>query len=361
MLKIINILFFCLALFQCSSSLASSIEHTIISPDWKSQKFPNTFWGMDLANVDSDKATEIILLERNALHIAEFEKDKIKITNSITWKSYLNAVRVFAMDLDGDGVEEIIISAVQDGIPASFVLKLKEGKLEYLFKNIKWHLRVIEKSQETEVQKILIGQSLNSADFFEGNVYEFAYENDKLKRGDELKLPWQVNIFNFAFLPNQDVAVLKGYAPLKVYNWLEKRYKKVWTSGERLGGTLNVVEAKEREPLGIAKDGQVAIDKEPEVYERGDQLFILAPKHGLPLKNMIGRYPYVRNGQIVGFKNDESLGFMTSFTTQEMPGFIADFALQQISAKKTRLFLLVQPDTSAFYQYRESVILAYDL
>ncbi len=357
--KIVNIFLF--LLFLTSAQLAQAAQQTILTPDWKSQKLSKTFWGMVLVDLDNDQVQEIVLLERNAIHIAKLEKEKIKIIHSKKWKNNLNATRVFAMDLDREPGQEIVVSAIQQGIPSSFILKFKNKKLEYLKKNIKWHLRVINKYEEEGRHAVLLGQSLTKINFFEGKVYEFAYEEGKLKRGEKVKLPWKVNIFNFAFMPKNDLAVLKGYRPLTVFELGKKRYKKIWTSGQRLGGTLNVIKAKEREPLGVEGDGQVSITKEPEVYVQEGQLFILATKHGLPLKNMIGRYPYVRNGQIFGFKKDESLGFMRAFATQEMPGFIADFVLQQVSEDKKRLFLLVQPDTSAFYQFRESVILAYDL
>lgn len=346
-----------------------SLDAKVLKPASATKRYDKAFWGIAVGDVTGDGKSDVIVLERNAVRVGDIEDKSLNIKYSYEWKGFLHGVRLYTMNLDEDPAEEIIISAVELGRPSSFALDFKDGQFKILFEKKPWHLRVLELplkvSETTSMKKMLVGQQWNSSEFFAGHIYELKFEDGKLKRNGHLKLPGWADIFDFAVytalgegssLDIEELVGLEGYAPLKVYKRKGKRFKKVWNSGKRYGGTMNLVNATERQPLDIANETGISIDREPQVILNGGRPLIMAIQHDIPLRNIIGRDPYIRNGNVAAYQEDEALGFYKKIETQEIPGFIADFAFYE-----QKLILAVQPNTSAFYETKESTVLIFDL
>lgn len=359
---------------------------TGIAHSWASQRIDGEIWGLSYGDIDGDGTKEIVILKRDMVVAGTLAPDGFKATTQYKLKGFLDGVRIYTMDLDGDGAEEIVVSAIENGHPSSFAIKHSNGGFAPVFEDAPWHVRVIS----DKGSKKLIGQQWNGASFFFGPIYELGLKSGKLDSTGRLKLASTTDIFDFDVISIktdditketyvQDFAWLEGFNPLKIYERRKKRYKKVWSSGVKFGGTMNLVEATQREALGQAMDYYIQIDREPEVVSMNGHNVVIAAQHDIPLKNMIGRKPYVRSGKLVAFKKDDVLGFSRYFETEEVPGFISDFvvfetetvqktetakskkAARPVMVPQTRLIMVVQPDTSAFREDRDSVLLSFDL
>jgi hypothetical protein len=360
----------------------SNFQSQTIKHSWASKRFDHAILGVAAGDVNADGVQDIILLQQNAVCWFNIEDGALNPKSRYEWKGLLQGIRLYLMNLDDDPSEEIVVSAVDQGRPSSFALKWSEGGFKMLFEKIPWHLRVLSLPPQdgageispANMRKIIVGQQWNSSSFFAGPVYELSFDGKKLKRAARVRLPGGMSIFNFAVLSLEDAGAgnpahdsqftirelvgLEGYEPIKVYERRKKRYKKIWSSGGRFGGTMNLVEAAEREPLGIANVEDVPIDREPDVVFVNNVPMIMALKHDIPLKNIIGRNPYIRSGHLAAFRSDPSLVFAKVFETEEIPGFISDFAMYDGSKK---IILSIEPDTSAFYETREGLLVIYDI
>jgi hypothetical protein len=359
---------------------------TGIAHSWASQRIDGEIWGLSYGDVNGDGTKEIVILKRDMVVAGTLAQDGFKPTAQYKLKGFLNGVRIFTMDLDGDAAEEIVVSAIENGHPSSFAIKYSNGGFEPVFADAPWHVRVISSGGS----KKLVGQQWNGASFFFGPIYDLQLKSGKLDSVGILKLASTTDIFDFDIISIvsdditketyvQDFAWLEGYNPLKIYERRKKRYKKIWSSGVKFGGTINLVEATQREALGQAMDYYIQIDREPEVVSMNGHDVVIAAQHDIPLKNMIGRKPYIRSGKLVAFKKDDALGFSRYFETEEVPGFISDFFVyetetvqkteaakskkgaRQVVVLQTKLIMVVQPDTSAFRADRDSVLLSFDL
>jgi len=342
----------------------------ILTHSWAGKKINAAVWGIAAGDVDGDGSNEIVLLERNAVRVGKINGDEFKINASYEWKGFIAGVRIFTMNLDNDPAEEIVVSAVEDGRPASFALKWSNDEFHPMFWNEPWHIRVVE-NLPNNGGKILAGQQWASSSFFTGAIFKLSFDGGKLTRGDRITLPKRTEIFNFAILPagaeeqtltaqdppfiNYRVFRLAGFEHLVLFEPKGKKFKKVWASGERYGGSLNIIEAVEREVMNTATD-QVTIDREPQFVKAGEGSYVYAIRHDIPLKGMIGRRPDIRSGTIVALREDLSFGFMKCFETEEVPGFISDFIIEP-----KRLIASVQLNPSMFYESRQSTLLIFEL
>ncbi len=366
------------ALVHAQDGIRSSVP--VLAHTWASKKINGAIWGVAIGDVTGDGAKDIVYLERNAVRIGSIEGGALKIISSYEWEGLSQGARLFLKDIDGDSVQEILVSAVFNGMPDSFGLKWEDGKFKTIFEHVQWHLRVTDDGT-------LLGQQRDYETFFAGYVYELSFDGKKLKAGNNLKLPKWAAIYDFTMLPGsaenpEDKRVLRlsGNEPLLLYERQGKRLKKVWSSGVRFDGTLNIVEAVERQPLGMSINEDVPIDKEPQVSELYGAVLILAARHDIPLKGVIGRRPFIRNGRLVAWKEDPSLGFAEAFETEEVPGYISDYSIvsyedvmpdpKPASKKKPeevkkvdtkKIIASIQQSPSMWGESPQSVLLIFDL
>lgn len=393
LLQVIALIAF-MAPVSLAARQADEQADTIIPYVWGSQKLNGPVWGIALSDVDADGLMDVVLLRRNSVEICAVEGSELKVKKTYSWDKLVEGVRLFTMNLDDDAAEEIIVSAIEEGRPASFAIKLDGDRFRTVFDHSPWHLRVLE-SEEMSKGKMLIGQQLNSQDFFNGPVFEMTLNGGKLKRGGRLELPARTAIYEFAVLPpgagdsqqgaqNSPLMIsrimrLDGNEPLKLFERRGKKFKRVWKSNDRYDGSVNIVDAVEREVLGIATDFET-VHREPQVVTTRDGFLLSAIMHDVPLKGVVGKRPIVHDGRIVFLKEDPSLGFMKSVETKEVPGYIADYAVRPeeipiseikkgkhketvsvTTATINRLYVIVQLNPSMFEESQQSALLMYEM
>ncbi|MGD0884296.1 MAG: VCBS repeat-containing protein [Thermodesulfovibrionales bacterium] len=136
------------------------------------------------------------------------------------------------LDIDGDGKDEIILTSMRNGAIVSSVYGLRDGEF-VLLRQSDLFLRRLNNG--------LIGQGYDSRVGFSGPIFNLTFENGQFRKGDALKLPKGVNIYDFAPVDGFDgVQYILAYdeaAHLSLYN---KSGLKVWSSAEDFGGFQNV-------------------------------------------------------------------------------------------------------------------------
>lgn len=335
---------------------------------WAGRPMDAVYWGFAMGDMDGDGMRDALLLERRGVRIGRLEGDGFRGEAACGWKGGAQAARLYLIDLDGDGDDEIVISAVEQGMPSSLALDYRDGKCRILVERARWSLRVIEAPEPlgAGAPKLLIGQGWSSQDFFSGPIYKLKLEGNKLKPLEKLVLPPQTKLYQFSLLPEagarDSLIALKGFDRPEVHRREGGRFRRVWLGGERFGGGMNYMPAPQREVLGEKGAGFAVFDLPPLVVRNGEGYLVIAPQHDMPLKGFVGRRPYARGARLVGFGPDPVLTLTQIFQTVRLPGAVADYHID-ITDKKgaKKLFVLLQEDPGLFHKSTASLILSFDI
>ncbi len=133
------------------------------------------------------------------------------------------------IDINKDGRDEILITAMNGDDVVSFIYELKDSSFVQLLKIKDMFLRKI--GSQT------IAQEFSKSDGYEGPVYFFTFKAGTFKKGDLLKLPAGVNIYDFQLFKSpegkQSVAAWDENGFLHIYNGEGVR---LWVGKEDFGG-----------------------------------------------------------------------------------------------------------------------------
>lgn len=339
------------------SDAVNTIQHS-----WGSQRMDITLWGVACGDVDGNGSGDILLLEERSLWLGRIEGNELIKAAEYRWNGQIKGLRLYTLDLNGDGRDEAVVSAVADATPASLILEFDGKGFKPIQQNVPWHLRVMVK----DGRKVLVGQKSSPDEFFIGKLYRLSLDDGgTIQRGERLALPRWAKAFNFGLLPRDGedrvLISLKGYAPLKAYELRGRKWKRYWTSGKRFGGTLLRVSLKNRPPMQDLPEYEVPIDHEPLTWIWNGTTWIIAANYDLPLRNIIGRRTLIKGSRMIGFVEDAALGFDEHFATKRLPGFISDYCVGRGFDGTKKLFVALQTDPEMFRPGKQSSLLIYDL
>ncbi len=156
--------------------------------------------------------------------------------NEILW--------IDATDLNRDGKDQILITAMQGDEVISYVYELQNSKFVQLLKMKDWFLRKLDNKT--------ISQEFSKREGYEGPVYFFNFTNGTFKKGETLKLPAGVNIYDFQRFTSpggkQSIAAWDENGFLSVYN---DKGLRLWMSKEDFGGF----------PISFSKEAGMFVDR----------------------------------------------------------------------------------------------------
>jgi len=167
---------------------------------WRSQSLNFVARGMVAGDVDNDGQVEIVLMEKNKVHI--FHKKDTYLVPLATYEAPLSfeLLNINLADLNRDGYAEIIISATQDKFVRSFMLNFKDKKLQIVKERIPYLLNIVR--MPPAYQPTLVGQKFGLVRLFEpDSVYELVQMQGEFQAARKVKLPPFADVFNFTYLP----------------------------------------------------------------------------------------------------------------------------------------------------------------
>ena len=337
---------------------------------WAGNKIEAELWGMAQGDIDGNGSAETVLLERKDVRIGRIGEKGFEGLFTCTWKADAAGVRVYLFDIDSDGKDEAVVSAVEAGMPSSLILKIDPAakSCTEIVSRARWSLRVIDLPAEGgdsgATKRALVGQGSNSQKFYTGPVMELKLKEKKLVADRKIDIPRYTELYQFILLPSVEGASravrLAGPAAMELREQLGgKGWKRAWRSGERLGGTSNVIAAEQRPLLDEVSSEYAGFETPPIALARSDGTHLVVPKFDIPLRNAVGRKPYIRGSAMVVFKPDQVLGFVEERRSPDLPGAIVDYIMDR--DHPGRLLVLLQEDAGAFENSQRSTIMGFDL
>lgn len=291
-------------------------------------------------DVNGDGKQEVIVSNGKDLFVYDMSTSLVNLYE-IKGSGSEDHLRIETLDLDGDGRDEIVVTAMTGALdvkdvgsdsivkssPAgsgivSSVYKLRGPEFSLFWKE-RFFARVLP-------GRGLIAQEYDSADGYSGPVFALEYREQTFSKGGVLKLPKGVNIYDFAFLPGQEG---EGYslayddaAYLNLYN---KDGLRVWRSKGDYGGFPMTF--KKAAPTVMAERGEWSVkDRLPFVF-RGALV--------------VKRIPLTETVRGLGHKNSQirtlwwtGMSMEDSLLIDGIPGGVLDFALTS-----DRLVVLSKP------------------
>ncbi|NWF76853.1 MAG: hypothetical protein HXY53_09880 [Nitrospirae bacterium] len=202
-------------------------------------------------DIDGNGQKELVVSTDRDILIFTLRVDLQPALDGMTIKgsSSDNIIWLDTLDLNRNGKDEIIITKMQSnsldtksidasmsedargkGSIVSFIYELRENEFVLLYKNENTFFR--------KVGNELVAQKYSLAEGYEGNVFRIIYEDD-YKKGDNLKLPEGVNIYDFLYINDLRAGkLLFSYDEKGFLNLYNTDNVKLWRSKTNTGGFL---------------------------------------------------------------------------------------------------------------------------
>lgn len=348
---------------------------------WMSQKYPTTYKGLDVGDVNGDGLNEIVAIDENSVYIYQKKGNDLLLLAKISGGRYNNYMGVDLIDLNGNGIKEIVVTNVLtkretynvSNTASSFVLEWKDGKFVTIADNLPWVFRVID-TKPAGVR--LLGQMIGVSRPFETDIHEMVWRNGKYQEGARLKIPRGLNIYGLT-LDNlgegaEKIISFNNYDYLCVYRETDKPLYAVqsmmgssefiYKSEEVFGGSNMYIEHYGEDipgndytfyntylnariiPYDINKDGK-------------RELIVVK---NLTASRILKNVKIFTASEFYNLEWD-SLGLVENWHTRKMSGYVADYQIKDIDNDGEDEIVMALVTSAGSLTGRESVIAAYKL
>lgn len=266
---------------------------------------------MTTADVDGDGKQEIVFSNGKdiSLYTLGYDLQPALGGIKITGKSADNHVWIDSTDINKDGKDEIILTAMAGDTIVSYIYGLKGNEFVVIYNGTVF-LRKIGNG--------LIAQAYSREDGFDGDVFSVIWEGG-YKKGNPLKLPKGVNIYDFVYFDDPlKGRIIVAYDEQGFLNAYDDKDFRIWRSKDNSGGFLT--RFKKSAPTIMIDKGE---------WSMKDRLF-LRSKDILSVK----RIPLLEIIKQIGYKSSQirrlwwnGFGMEEGVLIDNISGTVFDYAL----------------------------------
>lgn len=280
---------------------------------------------MTTADVDGDGKQEIVFSTGKEVILYNLGPDLQPALGGIkiTGKSTDNHIWIDSIDINKDGKDEIVITSMAGGsviIDDYGITKKGDTIVSYIY-GLKGNEFVLIYSGPFFLRKIgngLIAQAYSSRDGFVDEVFSVTWEGG-FKKGDPLKLPGGVNIYDFVYFNDPlKGRIIVAYDEHGFLNAYDDKDFRIWRSKNNSGGFLT--QFKRSASTAMVDKGE---------WSMKDRLF-LRSKDILSVK----RIPFLEIIKLIGYKSSQirrlwwnGFGMEEGVLIDNISGTVLDYAL----------------------------------
>jgi TolB-like protein len=288
---------------------------------WRSQPFPFYVKGMVVGDVDGDGRNEVVLIQERSLSIYRYEKE-FKLLKKIEGNRIDNYLAVDVGDVRKDGRPQIFVTNLQADHLSSFVVAYQEGNYQIIAKDLDWFLRVVDWGEKG---KLLLGQRKGVKAAWQGPIYELGWDGKGYKEIRKADLPKGPSIYGFTpFLHEGKMAFIFIDSDFRM-KAMDQRGKVTWR-GRDTYGSDNTFRVKEI-PTDPYAEGDEFAFVNVRVISQGDEIVVIRNKS--LIGDFFKRQKFYSGGEVQRLVWNGAM-LMESWKSQEIPGYLADFQIQDI-------------------------------
>ncbi|MBC2715286.1 MAG: hypothetical protein HF978_08265 [Desulfobacteraceae bacterium] len=190
-------------------------------------RLPENFNRLVICQIDPTEELEFALLNNDKIQIFHYRADELEPAYAYEFKTQgLIDLHLHAMDLTGDGLDELIVTMGRQAIEfdarttkiSSRILSFKENRLTLLAGKLPYYLRVIGDSAG---KPILLGQKKGEYEPYSGDIFEIC-----LKSGGDISTEVYgpasgiYSVYQFSFIPEfvDNIMILEPSDLITVYH-----------------------------------------------------------------------------------------------------------------------------------------------
>jgi TolB-like protein len=335
---------------------------------FRSQSLPFSSLGMIVGDADNDGRNEIFIIEDRRVRAYSFEQGKLLELDTFELPHTFLCLNINMLDIDRDGYQEIIVTALQEKTPRSFMLNLKDKKFTAVAERIDLYLNVIR--TPPDFLPTLIGQKQGWERLLQSPVHEIDRISGEFRLGRRLSLPSEANALNFNYLPQKDgykLVLADKKDKLRIYS---ERGELQYSTMDEYAGSGIGLETDDTMP-GLRKSRS----------SEGNETYYYVPLRLLPMDlnkdgnaelivnrnislagRLFGRYRSFPQGEIHNLVWD-GIGLNTTWKTRRLKGTVEDYGVADINNDgRLDLYVLVNthPGFSGMTNIK-TVIMGYTL
>ena len=202
-------------------------------------KFPFAVLAIDVGIMPKDKIPRMVVSDGYKVYMYKVVGTKLEAEWSMSVRSRGQVFSVYLVDLDGDGVFEVLGNRhdPQGGLN-SFILGLKDGKPRYLEDSIEEFLFAVDIKGEGHKQTVWTQRFSKEKFFTQGQAEQMAWKNGKLVTDKAIRVHPAFRPMGAVFSNMNGKDSSRALAFIDEFNRLQMAVdgEDIWRSGTAVGG-----------------------------------------------------------------------------------------------------------------------------
>ncbi|WP_319778258.1 FG-GAP-like repeat-containing protein [Maridesulfovibrio sp.] len=188
---------------------------------WRSQSMKFVNRGGFVQDVTGDGKKDLVVLTETSVKVLGIDGQRLKEVVSYEYGKLYSGLRISGIDLDRDGVYEVVLCTEMNRKPYSFILSFKGKTTKVLLDRNRNFLSVVR--TPPNFTEALVGQRYDpSRTFYSKHLVEYTFSNGDLVPVRKMNVPEYTNVFNLTYLPLKEgdykIIVLNKYGRINLYD-----------------------------------------------------------------------------------------------------------------------------------------------
>ncbi len=220
-----------------NKDVAPKITQATSDESLRSEVFPLRVQSVAVGDFTGDGVMEAVAVSRSTLQVLAVSKNAITETSRVAVPEYMKPVRLDVLDFDGDGRQEVILSAIHAAsqTPLALVYRHNGTTLVPVGKEARFLTAVVTLSDGT---RSCIGQKIDGIDYW-GSMFQVSLGEGGLVSGMPLEMDEAFKVMSWDKVPT--VKGEEGFVLLSEYGrislWSDSKTS-VYRSDDNYGGSL---------------------------------------------------------------------------------------------------------------------------
>jgi TolB-like protein len=349
----------------------------------RSPTLPYVGSSMVVADIDGDGLNEAVIASGDKLHAYRFNaQNQMEPLGEHALGSNLEVLRLSILDMNRDGLPEIVVSAVSNPVgagddernintmlantPSTYIMSFSNGRFERQGEPVRLFMSTA--IVPPNFSPILVGQQKGSKELFSQSVHEVVKMGGEYTLGGGLLLPPEGNVYNFTYLQQEGadyrIVLTNRKDKLNVYSRAgEPLYTtdKVF-SGSSLGLVSPYTSVGMRDKLMMKDPYYVPLRLVPFDLNKDGTAELLANHPVSVAAQFFTRYRYFPQGEIHCMSWD-GVGLSLNWKTRRIKGSVVDYGVADINNDGiSDLYVLINTHPGIVgAKFRRTTVLFYPL